>query len=74
MVVSGLRPKSPPDSVYGIARCEQPQADTLHEAIILMWGRGPALPRRAGGGAANAPASALKNYLPKIAQAQRISR
>lgn len=36
----------------------QPQAETLHDAVIIVWGRGPVVVHRAGGGARNSPASA----------------
>ena len=38
----------------------QPQAESLHDAVIIMWGRGPALHRRAGGGGSNLPRLCLK--------------
>ena len=48
----------------GSRHCEQTQADTLHGRANPVWGRGgPSQARRWG--RANAPASALKNYLPK---------
>ena len=36
----------------------QPQAETLHDAAIIVWDRGPASCHPAGGGARNSPASA----------------
>ena len=41
----------------------QPQAETLHDDYSIVWGRGPVVVHRAGGGARNSPASA-ENSMP----------
>lgn len=38
----------------------QPQAETLHDDYSIVWGRGPAYRRRAGGGGSNLPRLCLK--------------
>lgn len=38
----------------------QPQAETLHDDYSIVWDRGPAYRRRAGGGGSNLPRLCLK--------------
>ena len=33
----------------------QPQAETLHDDYSIVWGRGPVVVHRAGGGGSNLP-------------------
>lgn len=58
LMVLGLRPRIRPDMRLRARHEHKQQAETLHDAVIIVWGRGPAYRRRAGGGARNSPASA----------------
>ena len=59
LIVLPSRPRASPDSLCApLAMGTQPQAETLHDDYSIVWGRGPVVVHRAGGGARNSPASA----------------
>lgn len=56
LVVLPLRPRASPDSLCApLAMGTQPQAETLHDDYSIVWGRGPVVVHRAGGGGSNLP-------------------
>lgn len=55
--LKSLRPADYPPILRFVSPRDKRQADTPQTAAFRLWGRGAALPRRAGGGAFNSPAS-----------------
>lgn len=61
LIVLPLRPRASPDSLCApLAMGTQPQAETLHDDYSIVWGRGPVVVHRAGGGGSNLPRLCLK--------------
>ena len=60
LMVLGLRPRIRPDMRLRARHEHKQQAETLHDDYSIVWGRGPVVVHRAGGGGSNLPRLCLK--------------